>query len=126
MRPGIKVTRSLRGTRVKIDTYPLGLLGKCKSLLENALCTLIKSYLKNHPSKFELEAFAGTIAAVTPTSGPDIYITWSVKRTGEICGRHNKRSKIICGAVHNMLSSSLHYFTQRSCMWTVLIAPVQW
>ena len=46
----------------------------------------------------ELEALAGTIAAVTPTSGPNIYIPWSVKRNGKICGRHDKRSKILCGA----------------------------
>ena len=64
---------------------------------------------------------------LTPTSVPNIYITWSVKRTGKICGRHNKRSQIICGAVHNVLSSSLHYSTQRSCLQTVLIAsPVVW
>ena len=64
-------------------------------------------------SKLELEALAGTIAAVTPSSGPNIYITRSVKRTGEICGRHDKRSKIIGGAVHNVLSGSLHVSTQR-------------
>ena len=74
----------------------------------------------------ELEDLAGTIVAVTPSSGPNIYITRSVKRSGGICGRHDKRSKIICGAVHNVLSSCLHYFTQRSCWWTVLIAPIQW
>ena len=34
-----------------------------------------------NPSKLELEAYAGTIAAVTPTSGPNIYITRSAKRT---------------------------------------------
>ena len=102
------------------------LLGKYKSLLENAFCTLIRYFLRYHPSKLELEALAGTIVAATPTSGPNIYITWSVKRTGEICGRHNKRSKIICCAVHNVLSSSQHYSTQQSCWQTVLIASVRW
>ena len=102
------------------------LLGKYKSLLENAFCTLIRSFWRYHPSKLELEALAGTIAALTPTSGPNIYMTRSVKRSGEICGRHNKRSKIICGAVHIVLSSSLHYSIQWSCWQTVLIAPVQW
>ena len=58
--------------------------------------------------------------------GPNIYITRSVKRTSKICGRHNKQSQIICGAVNNVLSSSLHYSTQRSCWRTVLIAQVQW
>ena len=102
------------------------LLGKYKSLSENAFCTLIRYFFRYHPSKLEYEAWARTIAAVTPTSGPNIYITWSVKRTGEICGRHNKRSKILCGAVQNVLSSSLHYSTQRSCWQNVLIASVQW
>ena len=78
------------------------------------------------PQSFELEALAGTISDVTPTSGPHIYITGSVKRTGKICSRHDKQSKIICGAVHNMLSSSLHYSTQWSCSRTILIALVQW
>ena len=55
-----------------------------------------------HPFKLELEGLTGTIAAVTPTSGPNIYITWSVKRNGEICGRHDKRSKIICRADDNV------------------------
>ena len=115
-----------RGTRVKFNNWPVCLLGKYKSLLQNAFCTLIRSFLRYHPSKLELEALAGTLSAVTPTSGPNIYITWSVKRTGKICGRHDKRSKIICGAVHNVLSSSLHYSTQWSCWRTVMISPVQW
>ena len=89
-------------------------------------CTLIRSFWRYHPSKLELEALAGTIAAVNPTSGPNIYMTRSVKRSGESCGRHDKRSKIICGAVHNVLSSSLNYSNQRSCWRTLLIAPVQW
>ena len=85
---------------------------------------MIRYFFRYHPSKLELEALAGTIAAVTPTSGPNICITRSVKRNSEICGRHDKRSKLVCGAVHNVLSSSLHYSTQPSCWQTVLI--VQW
>ena len=92
-----------KGNKVKINTCPVCLLGKYKSLLENAFGTLIRYLLRYHPSKLELEAFAGTIVAVTPTSGPNIYITRSAKRTCEICGRHDKRSKIICGAVPNVM-----------------------
>ena len=91
----------------------MSLLGKYKSLLENAFCTLIRQILRYHPSKLELEALAGTIAAVTPTSGLNIYIPRSVKRNGKICGRHDKRSKIIRGADHILLSNSLHYTTQQ-------------
>ena len=69
------------------------LLGKYKLLLENVFYTLIMCFFRYHPSKLELEALAGTIAAVTRTSGPNIYITRTVKRTGKVCGRHNERSK---------------------------------
>ena len=91
---------------------------KCVLYLDNVIFQI-------SPLKVELEALAGTIAAVPRTSGPNIYINHAVKRTGEICGRHDKRSKNICGAVPNRLCSSLHYSTQRSCWQTVLIAPVQ-
>ena len=83
-------------------------------------------FWRYHPSKLKVEALAGTIPAITPTSCANIYITRSVKLTSKIYGWHDKRSKIICGAVHNVQSSSLHYSTQRSFWQTVLNAPVQW
>ena len=34
-------------------------------------------FFNHHPSKLELEALAGIIAVLTPTSGPNIHSTWS-------------------------------------------------
>ena len=65
-----------------------------KSLLENAFYTLIRYFLITNPSKLELEAFAGTIAALIPTSDPNIYITPSVKRTGKIFGHTTSGPKL--------------------------------
>ena len=70
---------------------------KYKSLLEKSVLYPDKVILRCHPSKLELEAIAGTIVAVTPSSGPNIYITRSIRRSGGICSWHDKRSKIICG-----------------------------
>ena len=53
---------------------------------------------------------------------PNIYITRSVKRNGEFGGRHDNWYKIIYGADHKVLSSSLQYSTQRSRWQNALIA----
>ena len=83
-------------------------------------------YTGYHPSKLELEALAGTIAAVTPTSGPNIYIPWSVKRTSKICSPSGQAVQNYMWCCLYVLSGFLHYSTQQSCWRTDLIAPVQW
>ena len=79
-------------------------IGKTQNIFRNCVLYPDKVIFEISPLKVGIRSLGWDHRG----SNPD---TRSVKRTSEICGQHNKRSKIICGAVHNVLSSFLHYST---------------